>query len=46
LRALDRGRAVVVPGWRYRVMTTGGRLTPGWLSALVGRRMLKPAEVA
>jgi short-subunit dehydrogenase len=46
LRALDRGRAVVIPGWRYRVMSTGGRLTPGWLSALVGRRMLKPAEVA
>lgn len=46
LRALDRGRAVLVPGWRYRVMATGGRLTPGWLSALVGRRMLKPAEVA
>src|ERR1700692_4579976 len=33
LRALDRGRAVVVPGWRYRVMASGGRLAPGWLSA-------------
>jgi short-subunit dehydrogenase len=46
LRALDRGRAVVVPGWRYRVMSSGGRLLPGWLSALVGGRMLRPAEVA
>jgi short-subunit dehydrogenase len=46
LRALDRGHAVVVPGWRYRVMTTGGRLLPGWLSALVGGRMLRPAEVS
>ena len=43
LRALDRGRAVVVPGWRYRVMAEGGRLTPGWLSALMARRMLQPA---
>jgi len=44
LRALDRGRAVVVPGWRYRLMATGGRLLPGWLLALVSGRMLRPAE--
>ncbi len=43
LRALDRGRAVVVPGWRHRVMATGGRLMPGWLSALVSGRMLRPS---
>jgi short-subunit dehydrogenase len=42
LRALDRGRAVVVPSWRYRVMIAGGRLTPGWLNALIGKRMLRP----
>ena len=46
LRALDRGRAVVVPDWRYRVMATGGRLLPGWLLALVGGRMLRPAAVS
>ncbi len=46
LRALDRGRAVVIPGWRYRVMATGGRLAPGWLSALISGRMLQPAKVA
>jgi short-subunit dehydrogenase len=46
LRALDRGRAVVVPGWRYKVMTTGGRLMPGWLSALVSGRMLQPAKAS
>jgi len=46
LRALDRGHAVVVPGWRNRVMSTGGRLSPGWLSALLAARMLRPAEVA
>ena len=46
LRGLDRGRAVVVPGWRNRIMTTGGRLGPGWLSALISARMLRPAEKA
>ena len=45
LRALDRGHALVVPGLRNRVMSTGGRLTPGWLSALISGRMLRPAEV-
>jgi short-subunit dehydrogenase len=43
LRALDRGRAVVVPSLRYRLMATGGRLLPGWLLALVSGRMLRPA---
>ena len=46
LRALDRGHAVVVPGWRNRVTSTGGRLMSGWLSALVSGRMLRPAEVS
>jgi short-subunit dehydrogenase len=43
LRAMDKGRAVVVPGWRNRAMATGGRLSPGWLSALISGRMLRPA---
>jgi short-subunit dehydrogenase len=46
LRGLDRGRAVVVPSWRLKVMATGGRLTPGWLSALMTARMLRPADKA
>jgi uncharacterized protein len=46
LRALDRGRAVAVPGWRNRMTTTGVRFSPGWLSALVAGRMLRPAEVS
>ncbi|OBF12215.1 hypothetical protein A5730_04900 [Mycobacterium sp. ACS4054] len=44
LRGLDRGRAVVVPGWRLRAMAAGSRHMPGWLSALVSGRMLRPAE--
>ena len=43
LRGLDRGRAVVVPGWRNRMTATFGRLTPGPLSARVTGRMLHPA---
>ncbi len=44
LRAMDKGRAVVVPGWRYRTMATVGRLTPGWIAALVAGRMLRPTR--
>src|ERR1700742_2094545 len=44
LRALDRGRAVAVPGWRNRIMAPGGRLSPGWVSALISARMLRPAD--
>jgi short-subunit dehydrogenase len=43
LRGLDRGSAVVVPGWRNRMTSTFGRLTPGSLSARVAGRMLQPA---
>jgi short-subunit dehydrogenase len=43
LRALDRGRPVVVPGLRNRVMATASRLSPGWVGALISRRMLRPA---
>jgi short-subunit dehydrogenase len=44
LRGLDRGRAVVVPGWRYRAMAAGGRLVPGRLLTRVTGRMLQPAK--
>jgi short-subunit dehydrogenase len=43
LRGLDRRKAVVVPGLRNKVMASGGRLSPGWLSALLSGRLLKPA---
>jgi short-subunit dehydrogenase len=46
LHALDHGRAVAVPGWRNRVMTAGGRFSPGWLAALVSARMLRPKASA
>ncbi|MBW0016651.1 MAG: SDR family oxidoreductase [Mycobacterium sp.] len=43
LRALDRGRAVTVTGWRNRLLATSSRLAPGWLSARIAGRMLRPA---
>jgi len=43
LRALDRGRPVVVSGLRNRVMATASRLSPGWVGALISGRMLRPA---
>lgn len=43
LRGFDRGRAVVVPGWRNKLLALSGRVSPGWVSALVAARMLKPA---
>jgi short-subunit dehydrogenase len=45
LRALDRGRPVVVTGLRNRLMAAGGRFSPGWLAALISKRMLRPAAV-
>ncbi|MCV7425644.1 SDR family NAD(P)-dependent oxidoreductase [Mycobacterium montefiorense] len=43
LRALDRGRGVAVPGWRNRIMSTASSFSPGWLSALISARLLRPA---
>jgi short-subunit dehydrogenase len=42
LRALDRGRPVAVPGLRNRVMANSGRFAPGWVTALIAGRMLRP----
>ena len=46
LRALDRGRPVTIPALRYRVMAIGGRFLPGWVSALVSGRMLRPTDAS
>jgi len=44
LRALDRGRPVVVPGWRNWLLANIGAMTPGWMATYFSRRMLRPAE--
>jgi short-subunit dehydrogenase len=46
LRAMDRGRPLVVPGIRNRLMASASRLSPGWVGALISARMLRPAGVA
>lgn len=46
LRGLDRGRAVVVTGWRNKAMAASGRVTPGWISALISARILRPARTS
>ena len=43
LRAMDRGRPVVVPGLRNRLMSTASAFSPGWVGALISGRMLRPA---
>lgn len=44
LRGLDRGRAVVVPGLRNKIMASSGRFTPGWVNAMIAARLLRPAD--
>jgi short-subunit dehydrogenase len=44
LRALDRGRPVVVPGWRNWLLANAGRVIPGWMTTYFSERMLRPAE--
>jgi short-subunit dehydrogenase len=42
LRALDRGRPVVIPGWRNWLLANGADVTPGRISTMISRRMLRP----
>lgn len=46
LRGLDRGRPIIIPGLRNRVMGSAGRAVPGWVLALVTARMLRPATTS
>ena len=42
LRALDRGRAVVIPGVRNKVIAVGGRFMPREWLTLVSAQLLRP----
>ena len=44
LRALDRGRPVVVPGWRNWLMANASRMSPGWMATRISERMLRPSQ--
>ncbi|MDT5092159.1 MAG: uncharacterized protein QOH60_1522 [Mycobacterium sp.] len=44
LRALDRGRPVVIPGWRNWLLANGADVMPGRISTMISRRMLRPGR--
>ena len=46
LRALDKGRAVVIPGVRNKVIAASGRFMPREWLALVSARLLRPVTGA
>ena len=46
LRALDKGRAVVIPGVRTKVLAAGGRFMPREWLARFGARLLRPIGTA
>jgi short-subunit dehydrogenase len=41
-RGLMRGRRLVVPGWRNKLVTESTRLSPRWLLAKIARRLQEP----
>ena len=45
LRGLDRGKAVVIPGLRNKVIAASGRFLPREWLAMLGARLLRPASV-
>jgi uncharacterized protein len=46
LRALDKGRALVIPGLRNKVIAFSNRLMPREWMALVSEKLLRPVDVA
>ena len=46
LRGLDKGRAVVIPGVRNKVIAAGGRFMPREWLTLVSARLLRPVSTA
>jgi short-subunit dehydrogenase/uncharacterized protein YndB with AHSA1/START domain len=45
LSGLDNGRAVVIPGWRNKLIAFAARIMPREWLALIGARLLRPADV-
>lgn len=46
LKALDQGRASVVPGWRNWLQANLTRFTPRWLNLRVAAGMMRPPEAS
>ena len=47
VKALEKNRAIIIPGWRNRLLALSPRLAPRWLvrriSARLNRQFGKPA---
>jgi short-subunit dehydrogenase len=44
LKALDKGKAVAIPGFRNWLMATGSELSPAWISTRISAKLLGPAN--
>lgn len=42
VRALEKNRAIIVPGWRNRLLALGPRLAPRWLVRKLCGRLIRP----
>lgn len=42
VRALEKNRAIIVPGWRNRLLALSPRLAPRWLVRKLGGRLIRP----
>ncbi|KFJ92314.1 short-chain dehydrogenase [Pseudomonas sp. 1-7] len=42
VRALEKNRALIIPGWRNRLLTLSPRLAPRWLVRKLSARLIRP----
>lgn len=42
VRALEKNRAIIIPGWRNRLLALSPRLAPRWLVRKLSGRLTRP----
>jgi len=42
VRALEKNRAIIIPGWRNRLLALSPRLGPRWLVRKLSGRLTRP----
>ena len=42
VRALQKDRALIIPGWRNRLLAMSPRLAPRWLVRKISARLTRP----
>lgn len=42
LKALDKNRAIIIPGWCNRLLAMAPRLAPHWLVSKIAARLIRP----